>query len=294
MTLATPTTSAPPEAAPQRRQKAYLTIKARRGWIGLNLRELWRFRDLLISLTIRDIKLRYKQAALGVTWVVLQPLIAAAIFSYVFNGLAGLKPDSNVYGKQIPAFLFAFNGMVAWTLFSTIISKVSGILVGNSSMVSKVYFPRLLLPLSGASGALVDLAVSLVLMFAIQLFYGVPIGWQIFAAPLVLALIMCLALGFGMWAAALCVQYRDVAYIVPVMVQFLLFASPIGYSVSIMGTAGRLNPLAGLLGVWRWSLLETPFPETWMVVHALCVSLGVLLIGAFVFRRMERTFADVI
>src|SRR5690242_9480579 len=132
MTLATQASDAPPpDAAHHRRTKPHLTIKSRRGWIGINVRELWRFRDLLFSLTVRDIKLRYKQAALGVTWVVLQPLVAAAIFSYVFNGLAGMKPDSNIYGKQIPAFLFAFNGMVVWTLFSTIISKVSGILLGN-------------------------------------------------------------------------------------------------------------------------------------------------------------------
>jgi lipopolysaccharide transport system permease protein len=295
MTLATQASDVPPpDAAHHRRQKPHLTIKSRRGWIGINLGELWHFRDLLISLTIRDVKLRYKQAALGIAWVILQPLVAAAIFSYVFNGLAKLPRDTNIYGREIPSFLYAFNGMVAWTLFSSIVSKVPGVLVGNSSMVSKVYFPRLLLPLSGATGTLVDLVVAFTLMLGIQAFYGVPVGWTFLAVPVVLALIMCLALGIGMWAAALCVQYRDVAYIVPVMVQFLLFASPIGYSVSIMGTAGKLNPLAGLLGVWRWSLLETPFPETWMVVHAVCVSLGFLIIGAFVFRRMERTFADVI
>jgi lipopolysaccharide transport system permease protein len=122
----------------------------------------------------------------------------------------------------------------------------------------------------------------------------VPFGWPILAAPVVLVLIICIALGIGMWAAALCVQYRDVAYIVPVMVQFLLFASPIGYSIAVTGRVAKLNPLAGLLGLWRWSVLQTPFPEIWMVVHAVCVSIGFLIVGTLVFRRMERTFADVI
>jgi lipopolysaccharide transport system permease protein len=293
-TLETP----PPASSPVPHQRPHLTIKARRGWIGINVGELWTFRDLLLSLTIRDIKLRYKQTALGVLWVILQPLIAAAIFSYVFNTLAKLARDSTIYGQDIPSFLYAFNGMVAWTLFAGVVTKVSSILLGNSSMVSKVYFPRLLLPLSGATGALVDLAVSIGLMIGIQIFYGIPFGLPILAMPLVLLLIMSAALGIGMWAAALCVRYRDVAYIVPVMVQFLLFASPIAYSITeFTGTRGmifKLNPLAGLLGLWRWSIMQTPFPETWMVVHAVCVSLGLLLAGAFVFRRMERTFADVI
>jgi lipopolysaccharide transport system permease protein len=299
MTLATSTQAPsvpapPPPAAGRKPQKPHLTIKSRRGWIGINLAELWHFRDLLISLTIRDIKLRYKQAVLGIAWVVVQPLIAAAIFSYVFNKLAGMAPDSTIHGREIPAFLYAFNGMVAWTLFATVVTKVSGILLGNSSMVSKVYFPRLLLPLSGATGALVDLGISLVLLLGWQVYYGVPFGLQILAAPLVLLLILSAGLGIGMWAAALCVRYRDVAYIVPVMVQFLLFASPIAWSLSKLGTPLKLNPLAGLLGLWRWSVLQTPFPETWVVVHAICVSLALLFIGAFVFRRMERTFADVI
>jgi lipopolysaccharide transport system permease protein len=292
MTLATQATDASPsapDAATHRRQKPYLTIKSRRGWISVNLRELWHFRDLLLSLTIRDIKLRYKQAALGITWVVVQPLVAAAIFAYVFSGM---QHDTTTSGQPIPSFLFAFSGLVAWTLFSSIITKVSSILLGNSSMVSKVYFPRLLLPLSGATGALVDLAVSLALLLCVQIWYHVPFGLPLLAAPLALLLLLCAALGIGMWAAALCVQYRDVGYIVPVMVQFLLFASPVGYSIH--GILAKVNPLVGLIGLWRWSILDTPCPQPWMLAYSTCFSLGLLTAGTFVFRRMERTFADVI
>lgn len=296
MTTASLPVSAPP--APHPRQRPYLTIRARRGWVSVNLRELWHFRDLLLSLTIRDIKLRYKQTALGVMWVILQPLVAAAIFSYVFGNLAKMGRDATTTGLVIPSFLYAFNGMVVWNLFSGVVTKVTGILLGNSSMVSKVYFPRLLLPLSGATSALVDLGVSLTLMIIIQLIYGMPFGVTILLAPLVLVLVMCAALGIGMWAAALCVQYRDVSYIVPVMVQFLLFASPIAWSASeFKGNIGmlfKLNPVAGLLGLWRWAVLDTPFPEPWMVIYSASMALALLFIGALVFRRMERTFADVI
>jgi lipopolysaccharide transport system permease protein len=281
------------------RKKPYLTVRARSGWAGVDLRELWRFRDLLLSLTARDIKLRYKQTALGVIWVVLQPLVAAGIFAFVFGKLANLPLPQTASGRPIPYFLYAFAGMVAWGLFFNTVTKVSAILVGNSSLVSKVYFPRLLLPLSGATGVLVDLAVSAAMLLVMQAVAGGAGGltplWLL--SPVFLGLILALSLGLGLWAAAMCVEYRDVAYILPVFLQFLLYASPVGYSGKVGSAYGDfyyLNPLAGLLDAWRWSVLSTPFPPAWAFWYAVAMAVGGLVVGALVFRRMERNFADVI
>ena len=282
-------------AVPHVHKKPYLTIRARQGWVGIDMRELWRFRELLFSLTGRDVKLRYKQTVLGVIWVVLQPLVAAGIFTYVFGRLANMATPLTSSGKPVPYFLFAFSGMVAWGLFFNSVSKIAGILVGNSSLVSKVYFPRLLLPLSGATGVLVDLGVAAAMLLVMQLFTGVGLTWQWFLAPVILVLLLSLALGIGTWAAALCVEYRDVAYILPVFLQFLLFASPIGYKVDpAQSHLFYLNPLAGLLDAWRWSVLSTPFPPMWAFLYSAALSMVLLFIGAMVFRRMERNFADVI
>jgi len=291
-TLPLTQTSAPP------RRKPYLTVRARKSWLSVNLRELWLFRDLLLSLTARDIKLRYKQTALGVIWGVLQPLIAAAILTFVFGRLANLPVDQTAAGQPVPYFLFMFASLVVWNFFASIVNKVSNILVGNSALVAKVYFPRLLLPLSGAMGMLVDLAVSSVVLICIQLYSGIPFGPQILLVPLVLLLVIFAALGIGMGATALSVQYRDVAYILPVVVQMLFFASPIAYSVAnVHGRSAaffQLNPLTGILGIWRWSTLGTPHPPFWTIAYAATFSMILLLVGVMVFQYMERTFADVI
>ena len=282
------------------RKKPYLTIRARHGWVGIDMRELWRFRELLFSLTARDVKLRYKQTALGVIWVVLQPLVAAGIFSMIFGKLADLGSDQTKDGKNIPLFLFTFAGLVAWNVFFGIITKVSGILVQNSSLVSKVYFPRVLLPSAGALGVMVDLLVVIVMLLAMQLITWIGLTPQYLVAPLVLSLIVALSLGIGIWAAALCVEYRDVAYILPVFMQFLMFGSPVFYSDALAHKFGQyawvpyLNPLWGLLGAWKWCVLSTPFPPVWSVIYAGAVSLAFLFAGVMVFRRMERNFADVI
>lgn len=287
-------------AAIHPRRRPHLTIRARQGWVGLNVREIWRFRELLFSLTARDVKLRYKQTALGVIWVVLQPLVAAGIFSLIFGKLANLPADNTTGGKAIPLFLFTFTGLVAWNVFFGIITKVAGILVQNSALVSKVYFPRVLLPMAGAMGILVDLAVVMVMLLVLQMMAGVGFTVQYLAAPAILGLVVALALGIGTWAAALCVQYRDVAYILPVFLQFLLFGSPVLYSDRLAEKFGEwafvayLNPLWGLLGAWKWSVLSTPFPPMWAFVYAAGMSLCFLFAGVMVFRRMERNFADVI
>jgi lipopolysaccharide transport system permease protein len=289
-----------PPIAPQKRQRPFLTIKPKTGLIGVNLRELWMFRDLCFSLIERDIKLRYKQTALGVVWVLLQPLVGALIFSRLISGMAGMEADKSEYiQKPVQYFLYAFTGLVVWNLFSGILNRLYPILVSNAGLVSKVYFPRLLLPVSGAIGMIVDLGVSLVMLAVIMVVQRMPVGWHLVAAPGLILLVLCLALGLGMWAAALSVQYRDVAYVLPVILPFLMFISPTFYPASraLGGNLGKiyyLNPLAGLLEGWKWSVLGTPFPPMWAFGYAVVASLAALLVGALVFRRMEKDFADVI
>jgi lipopolysaccharide transport system permease protein len=232
--------------------------------------------------------------------VVLQPLIAAGIFAMVFGALAKLPMDQAANGKPVSMFLFAFSSMVAWLLFSNVINKIGGILIGNSTMVSKVYFPRLMLPLSGAIGCLVDAAVAAAMLVIIMVWSRATAGPQALLSPLMLLPFMAMSLGIGMWSSALCVQYRDVAVILPVVLQFLMYASPVAYSTTILDKHPviyyfyYLNPLAAALQAWRWSVLTTPFPPMWAFVYSMVMSVFLLAAGVMVFRRMERTFADVI
>lgn len=283
--------AAPPPPAPGRQR---LKIRPESGWAPLNLRELWDFRDLLVILGVRDIKLRYRQTALGVIWVVLQPVLAAAIFALIFGKVAGLYTDG------MPPFLFAFAGLIGWTAFSGTLNKAGTCLVGNAHLVSKVYFPRVTLPLSNALSTLVDFGVGLIVMSVLLIAYRVVPGWQIILLPVWLAVLLVLAMGIALFVSALSVSYRDVQYVVPVVLQLLLYASPIAYSVRDPRIAGKIellydwNPLAALMGAIRSSLLGTPMPEAWQLAYATGIAVLLFITGAFAFRRMERRFADVI
>lgn len=274
--------------------KPLLTIRPRSGWAALQIGEAWRFRDLLFSLAGRDVRLRYKQTALGVVWVVLQPLLAAAIFAFVFGKVA--KLDSG----PIPYFLFSYAGLLAWNAFSTILTKSSMCLVGNAQLVSKVYFPRVILPFSTIPSALIDFAVALALMGVFLPVWQLVPGAGILLLPLWLGLILLLATGAGLIASALTVSYRDVQYILPVVVQFLLYASPVAYAVAQVPARLRafyyLNPLSGLLEAFRWSLLGPAGGELrWQyLAYSGGFSVALFLIGLFSFKTMERRFADVI
>jgi lipopolysaccharide transport system permease protein len=280
-------------AAPGPPPTPYLRIRPSSGWAALNLRETWQFRDLLFTLAGRDLKLRYKQTALGVVWVVLQPLLAAGIFAFVFGKVAKLPSDG------VPYFVFAFAGLLGWNLFSNILTKASGCLVGNAPLISKVFFPRLVLPLSTVPSVLVDFGIAAVLMAGLLVSHRIAPGWGLLLLPIWVALIAALALGVGLVTAALTVSYRDVQYILPVFTQMLLYASPVAYPASEVPAEWRsayfLNPLAPLLEGFRWSLFGTTTPPPWgSVGYAAAVAAGVLLWGAFAFKRMERRFADVI
>jgi lipopolysaccharide transport system permease protein len=257
-----------------------------------DFRELWTFRDLFFRFAHRDLRLRYRQTALGVVWVVLQPLLAAGIFSFVFGRVAKLGSDG------VPYFVFSYVGMVSWNLFSQCVVKVSGSLVGNAQLISKVFFPRLILPLSTLGSTWVDLGVSCAMGVVIVGVGGVIPGFGLFVLPLWFASATLMGTGVGLVAAALMVSYRDVAYILPVAMQLLLYGTPIAYPVDAvprsMGWVVVANPLAGLVEGTRWSVFSSAPPSFFVIAYSVVSSVCLFLFGCVVFTRMERRFADVI
>ncbi|MDM8083254.1 ABC transporter permease [Cellulomonas cellasea] len=255
-------------------------------------RELWEAREVFWRFGVRDLKLRYRQTVLGVGWVVLQPLLSAGIFSIVFGRIAELPSDG------VPYFVFSFAGMLCWTLFSGIVTRAAPSLVSNQALVSKVFFPRVLVPLSSVLSVAVDVLVAGVLMAGMLAVTGIWPGWPLLLLPLWIVLVALLASGIGLAASALMVSYRDIQYIVPFALQTLLYASPLAYSLSAVGEDFRwlfdLNPLTWLLEGFRWSLLGLEQPAPWQFVAAVVTSVGVFVGGMLVFSKMERGFADVI
>lgn len=284
-------TGAPAVAAAAQRQP-YITLRPQSGWVPLNIRELWLGRDLLLTLAMRDLKLRYKQTALGVLWVVFQPLLAAGIFSFVFGKVAKLPSDG------VPYILFSFAGLLGWNLFNNTVSKCSTSLISNAQLISKAFFPRLLLPLSTVLSVLVDFSVAAGLMAVLLATHGVWPGWEILLLPIFMLMVLLFSTGLGLGAAALAVEYRDIPHTIPVILQILLYASPIAYSVSAVPEHLRsvylLNPLSAPLEAFRASLLHTQWPSAGSLVYASVVATLVFLGGLFAFRRMEKRFADII
>ena len=260
--------------------------------IGRELAETWQARDLLYTFADRDIRLRYRQTALGVIWVVLQPLIAAGIFTFVFGTVAHLSSE----GK--PYMLFTFAALAGWNLFSGILTRASSCLVGNANLVSRVFFPRLILPLSVAPAAMLDFVVSLGMFAVLLVVYGVAPTLALLALPFWMLLLSAGAFGAGLVAASLTVRYRDVQFVLPVVVQLLLYASPVAYAATRVPerwhTLYYLNPLVAAIEGLRWSLLGTDAPSAGSVAWSVAVAAVSVATGILVFRRMERGFADVI
>ncbi len=284
-----------PAAAPAsqtRERKPFVTIRPTAGWQALNLFQVWQYRDLLISLASRDVKLRYKQTALGIVWVVLQPLIAAGIFSFVFGKVANMSSDG------VPYFIFSFAGLMAFNLFTNTVGKIGGSLTGNAHLISKVFFPRLILPLSAVPSTMIDFLVASGMMVGLMVVYRVSPTWTVCLLPVWMALLLMLAVGIGLCAASLMVSYRDVGYILPVFLQILMYASPVAYSITKVPANLRfwydLNPLSPLIVAFRWSIFGTGLGDLPHLALATGVTLLVLLVGLFSFKRMERRFADVI
>lgn len=254
--------------------------------------DLWRYRDLLWTLAERDLRLRYRQTALGALWVVLQPLLGALIFTFVFGVIAQLPSDGNPY------LLFSFTALAGWNLFAGILTRSASSLVQNSALISKVWFPRAVIPCATLPGALVDLLVTFGVLAALFLWYGRTPGAALLTLAFWILLLVALALGAGLGASALMVSYRDVQHVLPVMVQLLMYASPVAYAASavpgVIGTLYYLNPLAAAIDGFRWSLLGTPPPSVAAAGYAVFMAMLSLALGLWLFRRMERRFADVI
>lgn len=269
-----------------------IVIRPRVGFGGVHPRELWEARFLLLRLARRDLTLRYRQTALGVTWVILQPLLAAGVLSFVFGRVAKLS------GEGVPYFALTMSGYVGWSCFSTIVSKASGSILANAGMISKVFFPRLLLPLSTVVSTLVDVAVAVVLLLGVLLMTGVGISVKIFFIIPMLVGFAFIAFGIGAAMSALAVPYRDINYVLPVMLQLLLYGSPIAYGLSNVPSSVRrfidFNPLVGLLEGMRWASLPGRDFPTSALVRSVVGGLVIVLIGLLVFERVERDFADVI
>ena len=276
----------------------HIHIEPSRGWIALKVKELWQYRELLYFLTWRDIKVRYKQTLLGVIWAILQPVLSMVVFSLIFGKLAKIGSDG------IPYPLFNLAAVVPWTYFTQSLTQSSNSVVGSGNLVTKVYFPRLIMPIAGVFSGLVDFLIAFVILVILIVGYYFWGGFQVhitlgvFLLPFFTLLSMITALGVGMWLSALNVQYRDVRYVVPFLIQFWFYLTPVIYPSSMLTNPlikifYGLNPMAGVIEGFRWALLGS-YPPQAMIGVSVLASFGILISGSFYFKRMEKNFADLV
>lgn len=271
--------------------KPLVTIQQTKSWAALNPRLIWSYRELLYFLALRDLKIRYKQTALGVLWVVLQPLLMTLIFTVVLGKLVRVPSDG------IPYPLFAYTGLMIWIFFSSTVSITSNSLVGNSSLITKVYFPRVIIPIASVIARLVDLLVSCIILVGMLIYYRVGFTFHILMVPFMILLVALLALAFGMWTSAVNVKYRDVSLFLPVVIQLWMFVSPVVYPLSLVPPKYRLiyslNPLVGVIDGFRAALLGQRF-DLAAVALAVLFTLILLIYAIYSFGNHERTFADLV
>jgi lipopolysaccharide transport system permease protein len=267
-------------------------IRPSRGWVGLNLRELWRFRELIYFLVWRDIKVRYKQTVLGASWAILQPFLTMVVFSIFFGKLAGMPSG------DVPYPIFSYTALLPWQLLEGGISRAGVSLVSSRNLVTKVYFPRMSVPLAEVVAGLVDFALAFLVLLAMMVYYGMRPTSAVWSLPLFLLLTLVTALGAGLWLSALNVSYRDVGHVIPFLVRVWFFLTPITYAISIVPAQYRvvyaLNPMVGVVEGFRWAMLGSAAPPAVLILPSVAVALALLVSGAVYFRRMERTFADVV
>jgi lipopolysaccharide transport system permease protein len=271
-------------------------IQPSRGWVRLGLRELWRYRELLYFLTWKNILIQYKQAVLGIAWAVLNPILTMIVFTVIFNKL--LHVGTGVYNVPYPVFVYA--GLLPWNLFSGSLSSAGASLVGNANLITKVYFPRLVIPGSAVLGQIPNFLISLVVLAVLMVGYHVTPTWQIVLLPFFTLLALATAMGVSLWLSALYVLYRDVQYIIPFLVQIWMYISPVMYPISKIKTFPgwvqviyNLNPMTGVIGGFRWALFGEAAPSGLSWLSALMVVV-VVVSGLYYFRRMERVFADLV
>jgi lipopolysaccharide transport system permease protein len=282
-----------PSEQPSKPSSPRTVIEPPRGWQGIDLRELWRFRELVFFLCWRDVKVRYKQTVLGAAWAILQPAMLMVVFTVFFSRLAGLSSG------DVPYPLFALTGLVAWTFFATAVGNASNSVVGSERLITKIYFPRLAIPFAAVGAAVVDFIVACGLLAVLMAVYGIAPTWNILAAPLIFAVIALTAAGLGTCLAALNVAYRDFRYVVPFLIQVGMFATPTIY-MQPSGSEGSavqglliVNPLTSLIAGFRASLLGGPMPWEGLALAA-AISVVLFVAGCLYFRKVEDSFADVI
>ena len=278
------------EGAPDNR--AELIIKPVEGWRAIDFRELWAYRELLYFLVWREIKVRYKQTILGAAWAVIQPFFTMVVFSVFFGTLAGVPSDG------IPYPIFAYSALLPWQMFENGINKAGASLVSGRNLLTKVYFPRITVPLAPILASFVDFLLAFVVLIGMMVYYGMRPTSAIWTLPLFLLLTMITAIGVGLWTAALNVAYRDVGYLIPFVMRVWFFITPITYASSIVPEQYRLlyslNPMVGVVEGFRWAMLGVGNPPTSIFIGAIVISVILMITGALYFRRMERTFADVV
>ena len=275
-----------------KRQSPILNIEPSNTWVSLKLGELWQYRELLYFLIWRDIKVRYKQTALGAAWAIIQPLFSMLIFSLFFGRLAKMPSDG------LPYPLFSLAALVPWTFFANGLNQSSNSLVASANLLKKVYFPRLVIPIATVLAGVVDFALSFVVLLVLMAFYGVAPTINLVWMPLFLLLALVTSLAVGLWMSALNVKYRDVRYIVPFVIQVWMFSTPIVYPSSLLPSPWRtvygLNPMVGVVEGFRWALLGTNTAPGFMIAVSSTAALLILIGGAFYFRHMEKSFADIV
>lgn len=277
---------------PSQEKHEITILKPSRGLRNIDLRELWVYRELIYFLTWRDLKVRYKQTALGAAWAILQPFLSMVVFSIFFGNLL------NVPSSGVPYPIFSYTALLPWGLFSNALSDAGRSLVTNRAMITKIYFPRMAIPLSSVLSGLVDFAIAFVVLLGMLVYFDISLTLRILTLPFLLLLALVTALGVGLWLSALNVVYRDVGYIIPFLTQFWFYATPIVYSVEIIPEKWRplyaLNPMVGVVTGFRWALLDIGSAPGPVIAVSALISLVILITGLFYFRRMEKIFADIV
>ena len=270
----------------------FVRRQARPGWVAINFGELWRYRELLVYQALRDIKVRYKQTVLGAAWAIIQPVVTMVVFTLIFGKLAGLPSEG------IPFPLFALCALLPWQLFAHSLNYSSNSLVSNANVLTKVYFPRLILPFSAVIAGLVDFAIAFMVLVGMMAYYHILPGWSVLTLPLFIMLALAVALSIGLWLSALNVKYRDIRHTIPFLTQLWLFASPVAYSSSLVPekwqTLYGMNPMVGVVEGFRWALLGKAAPLGPMMIVSIVATAILLVGGLFYFRRMEKSFADIV
>lgn len=269
-----------------------ITIRPSTGWAALNLKDLWNYRELIYFFTWRDLKVRYKQTLLGASWAILQPVLTMVVFSIFFGGLAKMPSDG------VPYPIFSYTALLPWTLFSKALQDASRSLVSSANIISKVYFPRLILPISSTLAGLVDFMIAFVVLLLMMVFYGIHPTANLWLLPPLILLALITAIGVSLWLSALNVMYRDIGHMLPFLNQLWMYITPIAYSSSIIPEKWKfiyaLNPMTGVVEGFRWALLGTGEGPGITLLISSCIAILITISGLFYFRRMERKFADLV